>query len=379
MKKIFKNTLIIWGLLGLGYISVTADYSSLTKNTGDTLTAANWNQLVENVKWIQTDSNWMVSIFTNSDISSFKVWWDSSVRTIQQIYNYSWWDAKLLLSTQASGGDPYTTYNMVGETNWHVWWDRSDGWKFKIWNSQQNSHDVSSGNRLTIDTTWKVWIWTTTPNWMLNIASIVDVQASTNAHGLTIGQSTWLNLAIDNNEILARNNGGFSNLYLQASSSTAHTIINRVGWSTLIWTDGPAVGKLDIKAGNWGIPLYAETTGNVLWRFYRDSDVSTSSKWQNIQFQFNNAWTKETRVSLNPSWVSNWGGAFQIHTANTSWTLESRMYIDEEWRVWIWEQIPKSQLHVNWIIEYTDNTAAIAWWLTPWAVYRTGDVLKIAH
>ena len=71
--KAFTSTMcIVW----LWYIAATADYSSLTKNTWDTLTAANWNQLVDNVKWIVTDSSGNVGIGSSSSAANLHVnWW----------------------------------------------------------------------------------------------------------------------------------------------------------------------------------------------------------------------------------------------------------------------------------------------------------------
>ena len=64
MKRITKNILTTSLLIGFWYIAVTADYTWLTKNTWDTLTAASWNQLVDNVRGIKTINNGNVWIWT---------------------------------------------------------------------------------------------------------------------------------------------------------------------------------------------------------------------------------------------------------------------------------------------------------------------------
>lgn len=76
MKKHYSHSLVILGLISLWFFSTTADYSTLTKNTWDTLTATSWNQLVDNVKWIQTDSNGNVGIWTDTPWAKLWVTWN---------------------------------------------------------------------------------------------------------------------------------------------------------------------------------------------------------------------------------------------------------------------------------------------------------------
>ncbi len=142
------------------------------------------------------DTVWMVMrgdgnvwIWTTSPSSKLVIWSEDTTRTQQQIFNYSWWDAKLLLSTNATGWDPYITFNMAWITNWHMWWDRTDNGKFKLWMSWLNPDDVSVGNRLTIDRTGNVWIWTTGPNdWKLQIANVTTWDS-----GVVILKDWWYN------------------------------------------------------------------------------------------------------------------------------------------------------------------------------------------
>ncbi|WP_369049404.1 hypothetical protein [Tenacibaculum sp. UWU-22] len=90
----------------------------------------------------------------------------------------------------------------------------------------------------------KVGIGTSTINGKLHIQSSVDAGLTSTEHALTLGNPSGFNLIFDNNEILARNNGAFSNLYIQNESS-ANTIFNNSG-SGRVGIGGVPSQKLDV-------------------------------------------------------------------------------------------------------------------------------------
>lgn len=61
----------------------------------------------------------------------------------------------------------------------------------------------------------------TTPR--LRVTALEDVSLSSTLHGLQIGPTSGANVALDQNEIMARNNGAASDLHLNADGGTVHT------------------------------------------------------------------------------------------------------------------------------------------------------------
>ena len=234
-KKLAKNILVTGLLIWAWAFAVTADYSSLSKTTWQTLTAANWNTLVNNVKWLVTDSNGDVIINQNLEVKSWIVealafkwdwslltWLDSLVWATgatwpqweQWIQGLQWatWSVWL----QGEQGLKWFTGATwpAGTTSWVDWdWVVSTSWKVQLWNNWDSSfkelivrrevngsdeyssfwviwvtwdtfinstkwfrvqvnQDVDSNPDLYIsEDTWNVWIWTTDPNYLLHVMS----------------------------------------------------------------------------------------------------------------------------------------------------------------------------------------------------------------
>lgn len=79
--------------------------------------------------------------------------------------------------------------------------------------------------------------------------------------------------------------------------------------------------------------------------------------------------------------VDQLDGYLSFETGNNTTAPYSaeRMRITSGGNVGIGESTPTSKLHVNGLVEYADNAAAIADGLTAGAFYRTGDLLKVVH
>lgn len=83
--------------------------------------------------------------------------------------------------------------------------------------------------RMSIDgNTGNVGIGTTNPSARLHVNSNADVGAGQNPAFL-VGTRTGTHIAIDNNEIGAFNNNGFSSLFINGSNSSSNTLINNTG------------------------------------------------------------------------------------------------------------------------------------------------------
>ncbi|WP_051335905.1 tail fiber protein [Aquimarina latercula] len=115
------------------------------------------------------------------------------------------------------------------------------GWRFDIANSTTSGLDTG----LSIDNFGNTGIGTSTPKAKLHVNSNADVGRGQDPAFL-IGSRNGLHIAIDNNEIGAFSNNVNSNLHINGSQSTSHTIINGDGTGNVgIGTMNPTQ-KLDI-------------------------------------------------------------------------------------------------------------------------------------
>lgn len=170
MNILTKNLTISWLLVLSWYFAVTADYSSLTKNTWDTLTATNWNQLVDNVSWIQTDSSWNVGVGDFLTDSKLSIW------------NFSAWFNGLSIYKPNASTNRFISLNSDNISS-------ASHWIYASWNDYGDSFVVR----------WDgyVWIWTNNPTKKLDVewwGSFKNVTARDNDPiWLSIGNfHTWV-------------------------------------------------------------------------------------------------------------------------------------------------------------------------------------------
>ena len=160
MMKLYKNILISSALLTLWYISVTADYTWLTKNTWDTLTATNWNQLVDNVKGIQTGSNGNVGIGTSIPEAMLHLKNSSAPEWLRIDAYANTWLWLEISNSYVSGSNIWKKWRLMS------YWD----WSFQLKNQSDNITTLVS------DPNGNIGIWTTNPSYKLQV---VDSQHTT--------------------------------------------------------------------------------------------------------------------------------------------------------------------------------------------------------
>jgi hypothetical protein len=128
---------------------------------------------------------------------------------------------------------------------------------FIIGNGQYNNRK----NAMMVLKNGNTGIGTNTPQTKLHITGGLDATYSDNTGFLVVGDVGGANIAIDNNEILARSNGGPSNLFLQAKTNSGHVILNSVTGNTGIGTSTPTA-KLHIAGGSVVAMVSGTAPGN---------------------------------------------------------------------------------------------------------------------
>lgn len=108
------------------------------------------------------------------------------------------------------------------------------------------------------DASGNVGIGTSSPSVTLHVADGTDINISNGGYAV-FGALNGLNVGIDNNEIIARNNGAASKLYIQNEPVEGHTILNLQGGNVGVGIDLP-VTKLHLAdTGDNVITLEADT------------------------------------------------------------------------------------------------------------------------
>lgn len=170
-------------------------------------------------------------------------WLDIGVRQDSTVGNCSAGGYTPLTPRQALTAAPYTTYASVA------------GFAAGPWASAGGDVSLTGGN---------VGIGTTSPAVPLHVASGTDVSPTGGGYFMT-GSPTGLNIACDSNEIMARNNGAASELYL-----------NHNGGDVLIGAGGGG-GNVVIGAGATSAKLSAY--GGSARALYVDSNYGFASAW----------------------------------------------------------------------------------------------------
>ncbi|MFK8029841.1 MAG: tail fiber domain-containing protein [Gammaproteobacteria bacterium] len=133
-----------------------------------------------------------------------------------------------------------------------------------------NNTNNSNGAALVIDSSKRVGIGNTSPTAKLHIAGGTDVSASNTGGYVIFGNTTSSNIAIDNNEIMGRNNGVASSIALQAEGG--EVTINSGG--------SRDNDSLDVRGR-----VYFDNGGNGGMRITATSSNPTNALFESTQFE----------------------------------------------------------------------------------------------
>lgn len=165
---------------------------------------------------------------------------------------------------------------------------------------------------------------------------------------------------------------------------------------TVTWADG----NVGIGTTEPGTKL--AVNGNVRVGIVTDDDGSTEGYGDFLFFSGGDDWPSVNSDNTDPLWIARYnvdpdkselrinigdngnGGDSGGDQLSIGWTdgngnWHPRMTVLSTGNVGIGTTGPKSKLHVTGLDEYEDNAAAKAAGLTPGAIYRTGDLLKVVH
>eukprot|EP01029_Cantina_marsupialis_P010375 TRINITY_DN2364_c0_g1_i1.p1 TRINITY_DN2364_c0_g1~~TRINITY_DN2364_c0_g1_i1.p1 ORF type:complete len:1500 (+),score=268.98 TRINITY_DN2364_c0_g1_i1:313-4812(+) len=200
-----------------------------------------------------------------------------------------------------------------------------------------------------VATDGKVGIGTNTPASTLNVSTGVD--ASLSAHGFfMLGNTSGQNLVLDDNEILARNNGAASTLYLQSDGgdfkvhhamAAGNQFIVKEDGKVGIGTASPGT-KLEV-AGQVKITGGSPGANKVL-----TSDASGLASWQNTQGDNLGNHTATQNIQLSGNYLSNDGG-------------NEGIFVATDGKVGIGTNTPDRELHINdgvFRMDRTSNSAS---------------------
>ena len=218
--------------------------------------------------------------------------------------------------------------NTIFENNILRW----DGSKFVLW----GMYDVA----------WNIWIGTDTPEWRLHINTTSDASFISTNHGLTIWNTGARNLVIDNNEILARDNGTWATLYIQASGTLENTIINEWGGNVWIGIPSPQT-KLHVNEV-WRFDGWVQVDGRmaVSETNYTHRAQATDDTHYGLFEVRNNSGTRGSYFGYGNGW-----DRVNLH-------LDSASYLNISWgNVWIGINSPTQSLDVNGKIRMRSQTS----------------------
>ncbi len=125
--------------------------------------------------------------------------------------------------------------NIHGGITFHEDGTTNAQWIFPYFRGWQSDNLIIRDEIASIDVmtfeygTGKIGIGTSQPKVKLNIAGGTDAALTNGSGYFMLGEEAGANIVMDNNEIMARNNGSGTTLFIQGSSSTASTVLNPEG------------------------------------------------------------------------------------------------------------------------------------------------------
>ena len=357
MKNISKNMLLSWVLISMSYFAVIADYSTLTKNTWDTLTATNWNQLVENVKWIQTDSDLNVGIWTTSPTSLIGApklgilgWNEEDVK----IYVQSQWNAPStvwvsttdwtnLLAIQAfPDSDSESVYGLLRSwmTRLTSFWEN-----FVIASTSPIQFITNWTEKLRISEDWNIWIGITDPDTKLEVNGNIkiwpwDYDIYWDDYSIALGKwaAIWTGSSASfNNEAYLTHNTYWENTwwwkYRESDVWAWANLLNFAWWRFIFkvapdWTKGQSIA--------WNTAIQVTDSGKV-WIGWTEPIVPLQVEWQVRSIKTSTTDDAIIQsVQFQPGWAWAWMRSYVQDAASgdpyfkavVNWETERAWWID---------------------------------------------------
>ena len=210
--------------------------------------------------------------------------------------------------------------------------DTDNKWKVGGWSTGAASYELFHSGHAEIEVP------------RLRATSSTDASLTSTGHAFQAGADTGLNVAIDNNEIMARNNGAAATLALNVDGGNV-TINQQTAWHAGNFTPGDKVDK--VSAARPGV--------NKVYRDDDDSGFHTKIWWTGTHWKwdgYNSNGTWHAPVLVNRSEVSNaadsvaWGNVSGRPTNVSSFTNNSG-YINSDGRSYP-RRVGGVDLNFNW-------------------------------
>jgi len=197
------------GVDGDGYITIAASLSGATINVSEVNPSSGY------FTWDSADIRF---------IDNGRITWElgrpgSNVTTVTPtITNPSAADVGAVGTSSSFGGDVSGTYNNIAVSNDSHTHDTRYYTETELNNGQLNNlyfteSEINTKLALKANLASPTFTGTVTCE-VIRLSSDTDVSATSTGHGLQVGPTNSYNFAIDNNELIARNNGAISTLHL---------------------------------------------------------------------------------------------------------------------------------------------------------------------
>ena len=175
---------------------------------------------------------------------------------------------------------------LEGSSSWISWYDGGTykGFLYHTGNRMIMSNNLAgnmefnnnSATRMTIDAAGEVGIGTTSPESQLHVATGADASLANDGYLMT-GSKTGLNIIQDNNEIMARNAGAASDLFLQNDAGNLRVANANSSGKLSVGNVNPATEihvVHDAGFGDHGLTIESTIANAGHWTLYADASAA---------------------------------------------------------------------------------------------------------